>query len=324
MSKLLSTISDFFQSGKRNQYPERLRNNGKSVFDYPVIMALDEKEYPQYLKDAYYIKFGQKLNLRHPKNINEKIQWLKIYDNLPIKTQLTDKLLVRDWVKDKIGEKYLKPVLWIGAKFEDIPFENLPDDFVIKCNHGCKWQFIIKNKDKFIKTKSIYEYTKNKLVNWLNESFFGWSDFETQYKNIRPKIIIEPFLVEENEHTPLEIEVWCFNGKPKIIQRIKETVENNKICKIVNSFDENFNFMDIKFYFADEIVPTEPDEKIKLARDLSEILSKNFKLVRVDWMIYDNKLYFNEMTFTPYSGFIVFPPNNYQYYNILGKMLNLK
>ena len=119
--------------------PVRLRNNGASAFDYNYMMALDKKDYAKYLCEAYLIKTGQKLNLKHPKTLNEKIQWLKIYDNIPIKAQLTDKILVRDWVKDKIGEEYLKPVLWIGDKFEDIPFDTLPDSFIIKANHGCRW-----------------------------------------------------------------------------------------------------------------------------------------------------------------------------------------
>lgn len=92
-------------------YCQRLRNNGSAIFDYSFLMALDEKEYPEYLKEAYAIKFGQQLNLRRPQNFNEKIQWLKIYDNKPIKAQLTDKFLVRNWIKEKIGEEYLKTVM---------------------------------------------------------------------------------------------------------------------------------------------------------------------------------------------------------------------
>ena len=151
MNNLLSYISDKLNFNKPSKVYslKRLRNNGDSVFDYDFLMSLDEKDYPYYLSQAYLVKTGQKLNLRHPKTLNEKIQWLKIYDNKPIKTTLTDKILVRDWVKEKIGEEYLKPVLWIGDKFDDIPFDIMPDSFIVKCNHGCKWQFTVKNRQDF-------------------------------------------------------------------------------------------------------------------------------------------------------------------------------
>ena len=327
MNNLLSYISDKLNFNKPSKVYslKRLRNNGDSVFDYDFLMSLDEKDYPYYLSQAYLVKTGQKLNLRHPKTLNEKIQWLKIYDNKPIKTTLTDKILVRDWVKEKIGEEYLKPVLWIGDKFDDIPFDIMPDSFIVKCNHGCKWQFTVKNKQDFLSNTDVFNSSKMYIDNWLIQSFFGWSDFETQYLNINPKIIIEPLLIENLSEEPEEIEVWCFNGKEKIIQKCTKVYKKNKFShRQISSFDENFNKNSIKFYSNNEIIQTEPDELLKQAKDLSETLAKDFKLVRVDWMIYKNKLYFAEMTFTPHSGFIFFTENHNELQIKLGNMLNLK
>ncbi len=286
------------------------------------MMSLDEKDYPKYLKEAYYIKIGQKLNLKHPKTFNEKIQWLKIYDNLPIKTQLTDKVLVRDWVKDKIGEEYLKPVLWVGDKFDDIPFDELPESFIVKCNHGCKWHFIVKNKSKFLKNlknDSYYRIISRQLNGWMNQSFFGWSIFETQYKNIVPKIIIEPLLRENINEDIEEIEIYCFNSNPKILNWHNNDL-NTEIRKSC-SYDEKFNIIDLKFITNYTSVEHPIDENIKKAVELSRVLAKDFKLVRVDWMLFKDKLYFEEMTFTPFSGFFMFPE---KWNKKLGDMLNLK
>ena len=130
---------------------------GEPPYDYDLLINLKESEYPKYLKKMFYNITGKKLNLRHPKTFNEKIQWIKLYDSTPLKTQLTDKVLVRDWVKDKIGDEYLKPVLWIGNNFNDIPFEELPEKFIIKANHGCKWHYIIKNKNDFVNNSILKE-----------------------------------------------------------------------------------------------------------------------------------------------------------------------
>ncbi len=311
---------------KNNElYIKRFRYNENSIYQYDFILSLKEKEYPKYLCEAYYVKTGQKLNLKHPKILNEKIQWLKIYDNKPIKTTLTDKVLVRDWIKEKIGEEYLKPVLWIGNNFDDIPFDKFQEKIIIKCNHGCKWQVALKNKDEFLSNSQLFELIKKQFGLWMTQTFFGWSDFETQYLNISPQIIIESFLIVDDNEQPQEIEIWCFNGKAKIIQKCKYINKNNKnLYRQICSYDENFNYFDVRFYKTNEILHTEPDEILRQAKVLSEKLAKTFKFVRVDWLIHQDKLYFQEMTFTPHSGFIIFPENHNELQIKFGKMLNLK
>ncbi len=305
---------------KNQNYITHLKNKGESVFDYKFLMSLNSKDYAYYLCQAYLIKTGQKLNLKNPKTLTEKIQWLKIYDNLPIKAQLTDKILVRDYVKEKIGEEHLKPVLWIGDKFDDIPFDSLPKSFIIKANHGCKWHYIVENKEKFLQTSHLIEHTKDCMENWLKQSFFGWSDFETQYLNIKPKIFIEPLLREKLNEMPQEIEIWYFNGKPKITQEVKFSYNYRE----ETSFDENFNNINLRFTPYSNIIKKGPDNLTKQAVNLSNKLAENFKLVRIDWIVYKNCLYFGELTFTPHSGFIVFDINDINWNRKLGKMLNLK
>ncbi len=220
-------------------------------------------------------------------------------------------------MKEKIGEEYLKPVLWTGGSFNEIPFDNLPDAFIIKANHGCKWNFIIKDKNKFLENDTLVEIVRNRFNGWMRQSFFPFAGFEMQYKDIKPQILIEPLLRDNINEKPYEIEVYCFNSRPEIIQRIKYAKP-----RTVSVYDKNFNELDIKFKPDYQIVFQPYDNNLKLAVCLSDKLCGGFKLVRIDWMIYNGRIYFNEMTFTPFSGFYEFEDKSLNMK--LGSMLNLK
>ncbi len=305
------------------EYPSIIRFSGGGEFDYNFVMSLDEKEYPKYLSLAYTRKFLKNLNLRHPKTLNEKIQWLKIYDNLPIKTKLTDKVLVRDWVEEKIGAEHLKPVLWVGKSFDSIPFENLPNSFVIKANHGCSWNIFVKDKVRFLQNASLVECAQEQVNGWMSQSYFGWSNFETQYKNIEPQILIEEYL-SENSQTPIkEFEVWVFNSKPLFFEQKYLNKETHQ--RITSVYDSNYKKIDLKF-LPDSVVDlnSEPAPMLEKAVEYSKVLGNGFKLVRIDWIECNNKLFFNEMTFTPQSGYFLFKDKYKQWGIKLGSMLKLK
>ena len=289
---------------------------GEPPFEYRVLITLPEKEYPKYLAKMFYKNTGEKLNLKHPKTFNEKIQWLKLYDATRLKTKLTDKVRVRDWVKEKIGEEYLKPVLQICDTFKQIDFEKLPQSFIIKVNHACKWHFKIKDKMKLLMHPELGEYLNAKFNYWLGLSFYPFGGMEMQYKDILPKLIVEPVLIDEDKTYPMEYEIYCFNGEPKIFQKIE--YKQPTVCYV---YDEHFQDYDIKFNpgYIKESMPAE--DNLKKAVELSKILAKDFKLVRVDWLIYNNQIYFNEMTFSPFSGFCIF--QNPEWNERLGKMLKL-
>ena len=228
--------------------------------------------------------------------------------------------------------------------FDQIDWEKLPNDFVIKCSHGCKWQYIIKNKEEFLKNKRLFEIVKRNMTGWLRQDYSIWGGFEMQYrvksadrhcgqvdlnlkpalqstaekynqpdchvtqnavvprndKYIEPKILIEPLLREEINTPVREIEVYCFNGIPKII----------------NDRNADYEFTFEIFFVSDKVqlIPCNKNyivsEKLKKKLEqvimLSKELTKDFNFVRVDWMFYNNKPYFQELTFTPYSGFNIF------------------
>ena len=267
-------------------------------YEEKFFSGLNELEFPKYLKLIYKIATGNKLNLKNPKTFREKIQWLKLYGATPLKTKLTDKVLVRDWVKEKIGEEYLKPVFQVCDDFSQIDFSSLPQSFMIKVNHGCNWQFKIKNKDAFLKNKIVYNHIRDKFEFWLKESFWYWSAFEMQYKGIQPKIIIEPlFSSLDVQNESIEYEIFCFNGKPQIYQ----VVSYSSFIETA-VFDEEFYPSNICFDRNIGKLFYEPDEQLKNAVELSKKLCEEFPFVKVGWTKFENKLYFNELVFTPASG----------------------
>ena len=158
---------------------------------YNFYKNLTPDKYEKELKLWYYRKTGRELDLNNTETFNEKIQWLKLYDSTPLKTKLADKYLVREWIKEKIGEKYLIPLLGVWDKFDDIDFEKLPNQFVLKANHGSGWNIIVKDKTKLDK-----KMAKKKFDEWLDRNY-AFRDFPSEikdggYNNFRIETTPEP------------------------------------------------------------------------------------------------------------------------------------
>lgn len=281
---------------------------------YNFLLELPQEKYPWFLKLLFWKNKRYKLDLNNPVTFCEKIQWLKLFGATPLKRDLTDKILVRNFVSKKIGEQYLKRIFQIQEHFCMLDFNNLPDDFVIKCNHGCKWQFFIKDKNAFISNERLKKLIGVKLEKMLSLQFFAVGGLELQYKGIKPLIFIEEFLKSDTSYLT-EFQIWCFNGKAKIIEKV---IFTNPARRSV--WDENFQTSLINFDSKPSIVEA-PSNEIKEAVRLSETLADGFSFVRVDWIFDNRKLYFNEMTFTPYSGFVPLTRDNDL---ILGTYLDLK
>ena len=264
-----------------------------------------------YLKVWFFKKTGEILDLDDPKNFNQKIQWLKLYDNTPLKTRLADKYLVREWIKEKIGEEYLIPLLGVWDKFDDIDFDKLPDRFVLKANHGCAYNYIVKDKSKMDK-----EDARKKFNKWMKRNYAQNGGLELHYKDIPPKIIAEAYVEDSNKELN-DYKIMCFNGKAKYIWidqgRFTKRTEN-----IYNTKWELQPFL-LSYPNSKEQVP--PPENLDKMFELAEILAKDFPLVRVDFYNVDGKIYFGEMTFTSCSGIDKFIPSKYN--KIWGDMLKL-
>lgn len=273
-------------------------------------------QYAEQLSTWYKEKTRRILNLKNPITFSEKIQWLKLYDSTPMKTILADKYLVKEWVKEKIGQEYVVPLFGVWDSFDDIDFSKLPKQFVLKVNHGSKTNIFV--LDKFLIDKAKMRETINK---WLTTNYAFRYGFEMHYAGIRPRIIAEQFIEGDgNGYDELcEYSVFCFNGNPHFI--VTNMVVQGKNTDRHNVYDRYWNFQPFTLGFQNpperEERPVFLDELIRL----STILCKDFKFVRVDFFYAKNKIYFGEMTFTPRSGVGKIRPEKYE--RILGDMLLL-
>ena len=268
----------------------------------------DEK----YLKIRYRATFGKKLNLKNPQTFNEKLQWLKLYDRKPEYTKMVDKYEVKKYVEKLIGKEYIIPTLGIYNTWEEIKFEELPNEFVIKCTHDSGSVVICKNKDSFNKNKA-----RKKIEKALKRNFYI-NGREWPYKNVKPRIIIEKYIEEMNSNSVKDYKLFVFNGKVKSSFIVTERDTGNPKFTF---FDKDKKFIDIKQCGAENDpsleMPKQYDEMVKIA----EKLAKATIQVRVDFYIINNKIYFGELTFFDSSGFGKFEPEEWDLK--LGEMLEL-
>lgn len=255
------------------------------------------------IKLRYKISTGQRLNLENPITYTEKLQWLKLNWYDPIATKCTDKYEVREFVKERIGEQYLNELYGVYDSVEEIDLNKLPDSFVLKATHGSGWNIICRDKNKMN-----WAVELKKMKRWLKTNYY-WFGREWNYKDIKPRIICEKYLAEEDGEPPKDYKIFCFHGEPKFIQVDIDRFKGHKR----NIYDLEWNLLDAEFLypkFNEKLIkkPVKLSEMIELSRKLS----KDFPHVRVDFFIVENKIYFGELTFFPESGFKKFKPEDFE------------
>lgn len=258
------------------------------------IIRLSDKKFLEY---RFLSEMGYKLNLKNPQTFNEKLQWLKLYDRNPKYTQMVDKYEVREYIKEKIGEEYLIPLLGVYDKFEDIDFDKLPKQFVIKCNHDSGGLVICKDKSKL----NIDEVRKK--INRSLKSNYYYSGREWPYKNVKPKIIIEKYMEDKETKELIDYKLYSFNGKVDYVMACFDRFNGG--TKFIY-FDKNWNikreFSNDGMKYGDKITLKKPKCLNKMF-EFASLLSKDIPFVRVDFYEVNGKLYFGELTFYPSSGF---------------------
>lgn len=264
------------------------------------------------MKNLYHIP----LNLNNPQTIQDKINWMKIYDSTPLKTKCADKIKVHDYCKEKLGKDICIPIIKTYNSTKEINWNELPNQFVIKCNHGSGMNIIVRDKSKLDKTDCI-----SKLNKWMLKDFAFANFYEMHYHNIPRKILVEEYKSDKNQQSSLlDYKVWCFNGTPKFIQ----TIHDRTSQKYSNFYDLNWNY--IEMYRADlKSNPSKICEKpanFDKMIEYATILSKDFKFVRVDFYEINNTLYLGELTFTPGSG--IFKFTKPEQAKKIGSMLSLE
>lgn len=265
-------------------------------------------------KILYLLRFHKCIDLDNPRDFNEKIMWLKLfnYSHNPKVSRCADKLRVRDYVKEKGQSHILNRLIGVYDTVDDIDWDGLPDAFAIKCNHGCGYNIICENK----KNLDI-ELAKRKLKKWLKEDY--WTEYaELNYKNIRKQIICESYIASPSGGAPNDYKVYCFNGSPDVIL----VCYNRNVNLSLVWMDKDWNITQIGSdkYFDGTLVnkPRKLNDMIESAK----ILSEGFPFVRVDFYETEEKIVFGEMTFTPAAGLA----NYYSQHGLeyLGSKLNIK
>lgn len=269
----------------------------------------DEK----YLKLKYKLIMNKKLNLEHPFTFNEKLQWLKLYDRNPEYTNMVDKYEAKKYVANIIGEEYIIPTLGVWDKFEDIDFEKLPNQFVLKPTHTSGNVFICKDKNNID-----YRKLKIEVSKWMKRRYY-YIHREWPYKYIKPRIIAEKYMGTNEQKELIDYKFFCFNGNPKVILVCSERFSADNMCE--TWFDENWNFLDI--IESNHRVNKKIKKPINFSQmmEFSKKLSRDIPFIRVDFYEINGKIYFGELTFFPAAGFEKFEPEEWD--KKLGNMLEL-
>lgn len=281
-----------------------------------IMYALSFLPDKPYLRLFYFATTGKMINFKNPKGFNEKLQWLKVNDKHPEYSKLVDKLAVRDHICEVLGEEYLFPLLGYWRTFDEIDFEKLPNQFVLKCNHDSGSTKII--LDKAALTKDDIADLKQHFTKRLAEDFF-YAGREYTYKGITPYIIAEQLMCEErNAHKSIEdYKFFCFDGKPKIMF---VATDRERDCKF-DFFDMNFNHLDVVNIHPHADKPVQKPMMFEEMKEIAAKLSAGKRFVRIDLYEVNGRIYFGEYTFFHGGGFQLFQPDEWE--EKLGDWINL-
>lgn len=266
------------------------------------------------LMRMFYKVTGYPLELQNPRTFNQKINWMKLYDNQKVKTILCDKYAVRTWIKEKIGEQYLLPLIGVWDKAEDIDFNRLPDKFVLKLNQGSGFNIIVTDKSSFDRNETVRQ-----LDEWMQVDYCTYY-LEMQYKDIKPKIICEEY-VENNGEGLHDYKIHVFNGEPQYIQYISG--RSDKACTAERWFDTQWQSQDFTYTNPRLERTVEKPQCLDELLKVSQTLGGEFAYVRVDlYVLNDGQIKFGEMTFSPMGGMDQWKPAEMDW--IMGEKIDIK
>lgn len=276
-------------------------------------------ELRNYLPDKLYLQCYWKermpdfasINLDNPSTFGDKINWLKLYYHNPIQHRIVDKYEFKSYVLKKMGEPMTAKTLGVYNSFEEIKFDELPNKFVLKCTHDSGSYWICRDKSTFNK-----EEAKKKICACMNVRDYYYRNREWPYKGIKPRIIAEEFL-SNDEDCLVDYKFFCFNGEPKVMYISKDSANDVR----TDFYDMEFNHLDLRIRDKNSDFPIEKPSFFDEMKRISSIMSGDFPHVRVDFYYVNGKIYIGEMTFFHNGGFCNFKPREWD--KIWGDWLSL-
>lgn len=267
------------------------------------------KDDTSYLKIQYFFRFWKRLDLENPKTYNEKVNWTKLNIRKPIMSTMVDKVAVKSYVSEIIGEDHVFPLYGVYEHFDDIDFDKLPKQFVLKCNHDSHSYMIVKDKNQLDKAKAKKHFEK-----CLKYDFYHLQR-EWAYKNVPPRIIAEKLMTDGSGEL-LDYKFFCFNGKAHYIW-----YGTNYGGTYYDFYDLDWNPMHVKFGYPAPREPAPKPENLEEMIKLAEKLSVGFPHLRIDFYNINGKIYFGEYAFYAWGGAYPFEPTAFDKH--LGDLMDL-
>ena len=289
-----------------------LRKVGRYLITRGAFSFMSDKAF---LKLSYFLHTKKKLDLKNPKLFNEKLQWLKLYNRKPEYTNMVCKYEAKKYIANIVGEKYVIPTLGVWDKFEDIDFDTLPDQFILKCTHDSGGLIICKDKSKLD-----MEWARNKINKTLKNDYYITAR-EWPYKNVKWRIIAESIIEDKKTGYLKDYKFFCFDGCVKCLY-----VTSNRGLEgglKMDYFDPDWNHLPIKHYKYpnnENDVPQMPPNYKEMI-NIAEKLSKGIPHLRVDLYNIDGQIYVGELTFFIDAGYGEMKPDEYN--RIFGEWIKL-
>jgi len=272
-----------------------------------------------YLSLVYRWRFGRWANLKRPATLNEKLQWKKMHGYEPFHTTISDKYAVREWVAERAGERYLVPLLAVVDDAGRLDLAQLPQACVIKTTHASGQNIIVRDKDLVAERE-----LKARLRRWMSHNQYDLTR-EPQYRDIKPRLIVEQLLTDGEGNIPMDFKLHCFHGAVEMIQVDIDRFTDHRR----NFYDVNWQLLPFTWCFWKKNRPLWPNgrvvgrpESLEEMVALARTLSKGLDYVRVDLYNCNGRVYFGELTLHPGGGWERFDPPSYDLF--YGRKLHLR
>lgn len=259
-----------------------------------------------FLRKKFKLALKKELDLENPKTFNEKLQWLKIHDRNPEYTRMVDKHEVKKYVAERIGGQYIIPTLGVWDSFDEIDFDALPDQFVLKCTHDSGGLVICRDKSQLDKQKA-----REKIAKSLKRNYYYYGR-EWPYKNVKPRIIAESYMEDEETKELRDYKFFAFDGAVKALFIATERANATEETKF-DFFDAEFNHLPFTNGHPNATVMPKKPQEFELMKQLASKLSEGIPQVRVDFYEVNGRVYFGEITFSHWGGMVPFEPEEWDY-----------